>query len=159
MSSQTTLDVLHSILESKPVGRPIRWKLHLGSPPDIVFAYLSTDEGRRKFWVEDSQSSGNDLEFTFSNGLRCHCRIVVNEPPNAISFFYFGSVVEFRLASDGAGGTDLTVTNAGVGESEWLEVYAGWLNVLFPLKAAVDFGIDLRSHDKSRTWEQGFVDG
>jgi hypothetical protein len=26
------------------------------------------------------------------------------------------------------------------------------------LKAAADFGVDLRSHDPGRTWDQGFVD-
>jgi hypothetical protein len=26
------------------------------------------------------------------------------------------------------------------------------------LKAAADFGVDLRSHDPARTWDQGFVD-
>ena len=140
-------------------NKTVRWKLHLGSPPELVFTYLATDEGRQKFWVERSDSKGPELEFTFSNGLRCHAKVLVSDPPRAISFFYFDSVSEFRLESDSRGGTDLTLTNAGVQESEWNEVHAGWLNVLLPLKAAVDFGVDLRNHDPSRTWETGFVDG
>ena len=38
------------------------------------------------------------------------------------------------------------------------ELLAGWLNVLLPLKAACDFGIDLRNHDPARTWDRSFVD-
>lgn len=30
--------------------------------------------------------------------------------------------------------------------------------MLLALKAAVDFAIDLRSHDPGRTWEHGYVD-
>jgi hypothetical protein len=26
------------------------------------------------------------------------------------------------------------------------------------LKAAADFGVDLRNHDRQRTWEQGYVE-
>lgn len=26
------------------------------------------------------------------------------------------------------------------------------------LKAAADFGVDLRNHDPTRTWDQGYVD-
>jgi hypothetical protein len=139
--------------------KTIRWKLHLGSPPEVVFTYLATDDGRQKFWVERSTSRGPDLEFIFSNGLRCNAKVLLSEAPRAISFLYFDTVAEFRLESDGSQGTDLTLTNAGVHESEWNEVNAGWLNVLLPLKAAVDFGIDLRNHDPGRTWEQRFVDG
>jgi hypothetical protein len=35
---------------------------------------------------------------------------------------------------------------------------AGWVTVLLTLKAAADFGVDLRSHDPARTWGQGYVD-
>jgi hypothetical protein len=38
------------------------------------------------------------------------------------------------------------------------EMAAGWVSVLVALKAATDFGVDLRNHDPERTWEQRFVD-
>lgn len=41
---------------------------------------------------------------------------------------------------------------------EWAEVHAGWLNVLFPLKAWTTFGVDLRNHDPTRTWHEGYAD-
>lgn len=80
------------------------------------------------------------------------------EPPSLFEFRYFGSIVAVELAGDGQGGTDLTLTNAGVAETEYQQVHAGWLNVLLPLKAAADFGVDLRNHDPTRTWRQGYVD-
>jgi hypothetical protein len=40
----------------------------------------------------------------------------------------------------------------------WHEVHAGWLNVLFPLKAYVAHGVDLRNHDPRRTWDEGYAD-
>jgi hypothetical protein len=35
---------------------------------------------------------------------------------------------------------------------------AGWVSVLLALKAAVDFGVDLRNSDPARRWEDGYVD-
>ena len=66
--------------------------------------------------------------------------------------------MQVTLAPDGATGTDLTLVNTGVAEQDFAEVHAGWLNVLLPLKAAADFGVDLRSHDPRRTWRERFVD-
>ena len=68
-----------------------------------------------------------------------------------------GSRVEFTLQSTAAG-TDVTLLATEIPPEEWLDVYAGWLNVLLPFKAWVDFGIDLRSHDPSRTWRERFAD-
>lgn len=62
------------------------------------------------------------------------------------------------LQPDGQGGTDLQLTETGVPESETLENLPGWVSVLLALKAAVDFGVDLRNHHPARQWEQGYVD-
>ena len=62
------------------------------------------------------------------------------------------------LEDDGAGGTDLTLTDEGVPEADHAEVLAGWVSVLMALKAAVDFGVDLRNHDPARSWDQGYAD-
>lgn len=74
------------------------------------------------------------------------------------SIDYFDAVATFELAPDGRGGTDVTLTHTDVPASEWQEVHAGWLNVLFPLKAAVAFGVDLRSHDPNRISQDGYID-
>ena len=31
---------------------PVRWRLHLSSPPEKDFESLTTDAGRSKFWAE-----------------------------------------------------------------------------------------------------------
>jgi hypothetical protein len=69
-----------------------------------------------------------------------------------------GGPATFDLSSDGKGGTDMPLTHEGVEPEEWQEVHAGWLNVLFPLKARVVYGIDLRNHDPERSWDQGYAD-
>ena len=45
-----------------------------------------------------------------------------------------------------------------VAAAEHAEVSAGWLNVLLPMKAWLQYGIDLRNHDPERTWDDGVVD-
>ena len=66
--------------------------------------------------------------------------------------------IHFHLPADGAGGTDLTLTDEGVSDQYKTEVIAGWISVLMSLKASVDFGVDLRNHDPNRTWDQGYAE-
>jgi uncharacterized protein YndB with AHSA1/START domain len=143
-------------LPSRP--QEIVWRLHLASPPEDVFALLSTDAGRERFWCESSRQSGDRIAMRFINGVETETLVLACAPPASIAFRYFDSDVVFELAPDGKGGTDLTLRNRGVAEDEYEEVLAGWLNVLFPLKGAADFGIDLRSHDPARLWDDGYID-
>jgi len=138
--------------------KPVVWRIHLRSGPAAVYAMLATDEGRARFWAESAVESDGSVEFRFVNGMSTRSRIVARVPSERIEFEYFGSRAVFELAPDGRGGTDLTLTNAGVSPDDYLDVLPGWLNVLFPLKAAVDFGVDLRNHDPERTWQRGFAD-
>ena len=80
------------------------------------------------------------------------------EAPKRLSIDYFGAVATFALTSDGEGGTDVTLTHEGVEAESWTEVHAGWLNVLFPLKAWLVHGVDLRNHDPARLWDDGYAD-
>jgi len=84
--------------------------------------------------------------------------ILSRQPPQVWAIDYFGATARFELAPDGTGGTDLLLTQEGVPEDVWQEVHAGWLNVLFPLKAYVTHGVDLRNHDPERLWDDGFAD-
>lgn len=140
---------------------PIVWRVHLRSAPATVFAMLGTDAGRERFWAERSRSTtdGAGFELEFPNGQRLTCRVLAREAPRKFAVEYFGgSRAEFHLASDGRGGTDLTLTETGVPAAEWAENYAGWVSVLLVLKAACDHGIDLRARDSARTWDQRFVE-
>lgn len=69
-----------------------------------------------------------------------------------------GGSVRIELSSGGVEGTDLLLTHSGVPLDDWIEVHAGWLNVLLPLKAWVAHGIDLRNHVTHRTWDHSYAD-
>ncbi len=136
----------------------IVWRLSLRSPPQQVYRMLSTADGRARFWAESAEETDGQVHFRFINGAETRGRIIERRPPDRIVFEYFGSTVTFELRDNDRGGTDLTMTNTGFAPEDYLEILPGWLNVLLPLKAAVDFNVDLRSHDPSRTWERGYVD-
>lgn len=136
----------------------IVWRLHLSSSPERVYAVLDTDDGRASFWAESAIERDGRIRFTFPGGETTEGAVLRREPGRVWSVEYFGSVVEFVLEPDGAGGCDLTMTDRGVDEEHRTEIIAGWLNVLFPLKAHVDFGVDLRNNDPDRTWRHGYAD-
>ncbi|HSG80591.1 MAG TPA: SRPBCC domain-containing protein [Acidimicrobiia bacterium] len=136
----------------------ILWRLHLAAPPERVFSVIDSDDGRAGFWAESAVESDGQVTFRFSSGIEFRGRILDRVPGEHWTVEYFGSVASFELRSDGAGGTDLTLVDTGVPRADRAEVTAGWLNVLLPLKAWVDHGIDLRNHDPARSWDQGYVD-
>ena len=138
---------------------PITWRLHLHAPPAQVYALLATDLGRARFWAERTEEREGAVHFIFPNGYEWAGRILAADPPRRFVIDYIGhSTAAFELAGDGAGGTDLTLTDSGVPPEDHAEVTAGWVSVLLALKAAADFGVDLRGHDPARTWDQGYAD-
>lgn len=139
-------------------GGPIRWRMHIPVRPERVHAALDSDAGRAAFWAESAIETDGFIEFRFINGYSCRSRVLERHPPRLWVVDYLGGPARFELAPDGRGGTDLLLTQDGVQPDEWNEVHAGWLNVLFPLKAWLAHGVDLRNHDPSRSWEQGYAD-
>jgi uncharacterized protein YndB with AHSA1/START domain len=140
------------------LGGAIRWRMHIPAPPERVYAALDTDAGRASFWAESGVESAGHIEFRFVSGDAYSSRVLERRRPHLWVIDYFGGPARFELAPDGSGGTDLSLTHEGVGPEEWNEVHAGWLNVLFPLKAWLAHGVDLRNHDAARSWEQGYAD-
>jgi uncharacterized protein YndB with AHSA1/START domain len=137
----------------------IRWKLHLKSPPEVVYQILSTDRGRASFWAESAVEQDKTIDFVFPNQAEWKGRILERaQPRKFVVEYYGGSITTFELSSDDSGGTELTLTDQGISEAERVEVIAGWVSVLMALKASVDFGIDLRNHDPKRTWDQDYVE-
>lgn len=140
-------------------GGPIRCRVHLRSPPAEVYRALATAEGRARFWAESAPERDGAVEFRFHNGQSWRSPVRERVPPRRFVLEYFrGSTAAFEIEPDGRGGTDLTLTETGVPEEEWAENRAGWVSVLLVLKAALDFGVDLRSRDPERTWERHYVD-
>jgi uncharacterized protein YndB with AHSA1/START domain len=143
----------------QPDSTTITWRLHLRSAPAAVYELLATDAGRARFWAESAVERDGAIEFIFPGGQRWRGAILERRPPQRFAVVYYGgSSTTFELADDGAGGTELTLTDVGVPEADRPEVVAGWVSVLMALKAAADFGVDLRNHDSGRSWEQGYVE-
>ena len=140
------------------VGSGIQWRMHLPVPPMRVFEALSSNDGRAAFWAESAVELGGRIEFRFVDGRSCVCEILEHRPPHVFCVDYMGGPARFEITPDGRGGTDLLLTHEGVDPDEWQEVHAGWLNVLFPLKAWLAHGVDLRNHDPDRSWDRGFAD-
>ena len=132
----------------------VTWRLHLASAPEAVHELLTTDDGRARFWAEETRAGAATIEFRFPEGTIWSGRVLENDPPRTFALDYFGSETRFTLESDGSGGTDLLLTTT----DESCEVYAGWVSVLLALKAAADYGVDLRNHDPRRTWRDGYAD-
>lgn len=142
-----------------PERTSIRWKLHLRSAPQQVYDMLNTDEGRARFWAETARETNGEIEFTFPDGERWCGRVLERIAPKRFQVEYYGdSITTFVLEPDGAGGTVLLLEDQTVSSEDHAEVMAGWVSVLLALKAAVDYGVDLRNHDPERTWDQGFAD-
>ena len=137
----------------------IRWRLHLKSPVARVYQALSTDAGRASFWAESAIEHDGVIRFVFPNNLIWDARLLQADPPHVFVLRYFDdSIAAFTLEQDGQGGTDLTLIDSGVPPEDRTEVIAGWVSVLMALKAAVDFGVDLRAHDSQRHWDSGYVE-
>jgi uncharacterized protein YndB with AHSA1/START domain len=139
------------------IGPAIDWRIHFASSPEAVWEAWTTDRGRERFWSETSRQDGNGIDLSFVNGDSLHVELVEATAPKRLAFRYFGgSAVTVDLAPDGAGGCDLRLREEGAPDP--LGNYAGWVSVLLACKAAVDFGIDLRSHDPARSWDEGYAD-
>jgi uncharacterized protein YndB with AHSA1/START domain len=137
----------------------IRWRLHLRSPLEKVYQELATDAGRASFWAESAVEQDGVIHFVFPNGVTWDGRVVEAVPPRRYAVQYYGnSLAAFHLEADGWGGTDLTLTDSGVPPAHRAEVIAGWVSVMMALKAAVDFGVDLRAHDPERHWDSSYVE-
>lgn len=136
---------------------PIVWRLRLAAAPERVFAAWLDPAAHQRFWCEQSQRTESGFRQQFIDGTLGECTILAQENPSHLALRYFGSRVDLRLAGR-EGGTDLTLTASEVPPHEWQDMHAGWLNVLLPLKAWLDHGIDLRNHDPLRTWRERYVD-
>lgn len=136
----------------------VHWRMHIRVPPADVFRALDSDAGRASFWAESAVETDGNIDFRFINGKQWRAHILDRDSPSLFAIDYLGGPARFELRPDGAGGTDLEVIQEDLDPDEWAEAHAGWLNVLFPLKAWLTFGVDLRNHDADRTWDNGYAD-
>ena len=148
-----------STLGERAQACDIQWRIHLSSSPEDVYRMLSTDAGRARFWAEEAVEEKGFITFLFPNGITWRAEILEKKFPHRFRIIYYGgTITTFDLRGDGSGGTDLLLTDEGVPPEYQPEVLPGWVSVLMALKAAADFHVDLRNHDPSRTWDQGYAD-
>lgn len=125
-----------------------------------MYRFLATPDGRSRFWALDAPESDGAIRFTFPDGRTLESEVLEAVPNQRFAITYFGgNRVEFRLEPDPRGGTELSLEETGASDDDLVENRCGWVAVLLMLKAAVDFDVDLRNHESSRTWTDGFVDG
>lgn len=136
----------------------VEWKIHLNSSPELVFEFLTTSIGREKFWAEKAQEKNGFIHFVFPNGETYESKVIHSTTNSEFQIDYFNSIVKFVLVPTENNGTDLTMINEEVSGQHYLDVHSSWVSVLLNLKAAVDFGCDLRNHNKNKTWKQKFAD-
>lgn len=135
----------------------VSWRVHVAAPVERVYDAIAAAEGRRLFWAESAEEDAGAIRFVFPDGTEHAARILRAERPRVFSIEYFDSVATFTL-SPSDDGTDVLLVNEGVPEHERTEVTAGWVSVLLQLKAAVQFGVDLRNHRRDRSWAAGYAD-
>jgi hypothetical protein len=140
--------------------KPIEWRIHVQASALAVFKALDTQSGRESFWAHSApEVRPGVIEFCFAGGEWLQSQVLERREAHRWRFTYFNdSIVTIDLAPSPDGGTDVTLAETGVPIDSWLDNYAGWVSVLMSLKAAVDFGVDLRNGDPRRSWTQGFVD-
>jgi hypothetical protein len=141
------------------IKNEINWKVHFASPIEKVYQALTTDDGRSKYWAEQTKEEDGMIEFIILNYPKYKSKIIDNKPPTFFQLAYFGTQVTFKLRkTEDDEGTDLFLS-AVVGDNDAkFEMTAGWVSVLMSMKAAVDFGVDLRNHSADRAWGSGYVD-
>ncbi len=138
-------------------SQPIVWRLSLAVPREQVYELLSTDEGRARFWAEATRRRGDAIVFRCADGSTHRAWVIEEKPPLRFSLAYQGGIATFRLVKSGKG-TRLELAHAGVAAADRAVAEAAWVGILLGLKAAAQFDVDLRNHDRRRSLRQRFVD-
>lgn len=137
----------------------VEWRIYLRSPRDRVFEFLTTSEGRAKFWATSALEENGIIRFVLADGRKYRAHVIEKIYPDTFALEYFHSLLIFRLSDYGNNhGTDLSLINKNVIEQDFTKVEAGWVSFLMSLKAAADFGVDLRNHDPLKTWDRKYID-
>ncbi|MDX1503960.1 MAG: hypothetical protein R3325_16495, partial [Thermoanaerobaculia bacterium] len=61
-------------------GGPIRWRMHLPAPPEVVYRALATDAGRAAFWAESAEERDGVILFRFVDGTTHEARVLERRP-------------------------------------------------------------------------------
>ncbi|MFI5693984.1 hypothetical protein ACIA58_19210 [Kribbella sp. NPDC051586] len=120
-------------------------KVYCASGPSDVYRAVSTSLGRERFWATSAPESGGVISFVLADGRTGESRIEQALQDEFYRLRYFGRTLTFTLAAGDTGGTELTLGSDDPADG------AEIVSLLLRLKASVDFGVDLRNHDTTRT--------
>jgi hypothetical protein len=136
-----------------------QWKVHFKSAPSEVYRALSTPLGRSRFWADSAKEADGVIHFVLPGDRTDDSRIESAIKDQLYAVSYFGRLLTFVLIPDDqTNGTDLTLTYQSPDDPAATDAdSATWVSLLLRLKASVDFGVDLRNHDNSRT--TNYADG
>jgi len=127
--------------------RVAQWNAQFSSGPSEVYRALSTPLGRSRYWAESADERDGVIRFVVPDGRTDDSRIEHAVKDELYQLRYFGRTITFTLTPDESGGTHLALScDDPDGRYD-----ADHVALLLRLKAFVDFGVDLRNHDKSRT--------
>lgn len=98
------------------------------------------------------------IYFLFPNGQTTRSQILERVQDEKYSLTYFNTRATFRILNCEEGGTDVILSNQNVPAEVFDETNAGWVSILLALKAYADFNVDLRNHNRKKSWDDLFVD-
>ena len=139
-------------------SQPIVWRLSLAVPREQVYELLSTDEGRARFWAESTRRRGDAIVFRSADGSTHRARVDRGKAPAALLAGLPGRHRDVPPDETRGKGTRLELAHAGVAAADRAVAEAAWVGILLGLKAAAQFDVDLRNHDRRRSLRQRFVD-
>jgi hypothetical protein len=123
-------------------------KVYCVSAASEVYRAVSTALGRERFWAESATESDGVITFVLADGSTDESRIEQAVPDRRYQLRYFGRTLTFTLTPTATGGTDVTLTSSAYATGA---LEGEVVSLLLRLKALVDFGVDLRHHDPTRT--------
>ena len=85
----------------------IKWEMHFNSSPQVVYEGLATAEGRAKYWAESAEEKDGVIEFQILGYPPFQGKVLDKIPKKLFKVEYFGTIVTFKLESDGKRGTNM----------------------------------------------------
>ena len=106
-------------------NRSVEWRIHSTSPAEKLFRIIDNDEGRSRFWTENSEEIDGHIHFQFPNGQAYKCRIVERIFLEKFSCIYFDSLATFLLSEAKNGTTDVTILHKDIPKIDYEDTLAG----------------------------------
>lgn len=140
--------------------RDLRLCLPPTAPPAQVYGGTGTDVGRGRGWAECREERDGLVEPAWTDEGSLLAPALRRRAPASFAVRRFGrSGLQFAWRDDGVGGTGLDLVLPDLPDERWARERAGRPRRLLELKAACEFGVDLRRHDPACSRQTSDADG